>query len=200
MNIRPKIYAEKIYYYENVINNADNLIVQIEESDSKLSDSDSITSWRPWTAPMEKDTYVFGEIKHTDDSKIETSSEVSASTHRALKEALRLVGVDYAKSLDIDYAEPRSISISKYRTGAFMGSHVDDYGQKGIVPIMSAVIYLNSDYEGGELYFLDQDVLIKPKAGSVIVFPSKEPFYHESLPIKSGIKYMVSAFWVKSTE
>lgn len=198
MNIEPKIYAEKIYYYENVINNADDLVAQIEESDSKLTDEDAITSWKPWTAPMGEDTYVFGEIKHTDKSKIDSSSKVVASIHRTLQDALKLVGVDYAKSLGLEYIEPRSISISKYKTGAFMGGHVDDYGEEGAVPIMSAVIYLNSDYEGGELHFPGQDVLIKPKAGSVIVFPSKEPFYHESLLIRTGVKYMVSAFWVKS--
>jgi predicted 2-oxoglutarate/Fe(II)-dependent dioxygenase YbiX len=200
MSIEPKIYAEKIYYYENVINSADDLIVQIEESNSKLTDMDSITSWEPWTAPMREDTYVFGEIKHTDNRKIDTSSKAVASIHRALEEALRLVGADYAKSQGIDYIDPRSISISKYKTGAFMGAHVDDYGEDGAVPVMSAVMYLNDDYEGGELHFLGQDILIKPKAGSVILFPSKEPFYHESLLIKVGIKYMVSAFWVKSNK
>jgi predicted 2-oxoglutarate/Fe(II)-dependent dioxygenase YbiX len=62
---------------------------------------------------------------------------------------------------------------------------------------MSAVIYLNDDYEGGELRFPEQDVMIKPEAGSVIVFPSVEPFYHQSMPLKTGTKYMVPAFWIK---
>jgi hypothetical protein len=39
--------------------------------------------------------------------------------------------------------------------------------------------------------------MIKPEAGSVIVFPSVEPFYHQSMPLKTGTKYMVPAFWIK---
>jgi predicted 2-oxoglutarate/Fe(II)-dependent dioxygenase YbiX len=60
---------------------------------------------------------------------------------------------------------------------------------------MSAVLYLNDDYEGGELNFKDQNITIKPEAGSIVIFPSVAPFYHESKEIISGNKYMCPAFW-----
>jgi predicted 2-oxoglutarate/Fe(II)-dependent dioxygenase YbiX len=197
MLTKPEIYANKIYYYKNVINDPAQLIDQIEESDSQLTDLDPISTWRNWIASGGGELYVFGSIKHTDESKLETGSDASIFIHKTLKTTLATVGRDYADQLGIEYIDPMPVSISKYRTGADMGPHVDDYGQDGVVPLMSAVIYLNDDYEGGELSFTNQDVTIKPQAGSVIVFPSVEPFYHQSMPLKTGTKYMVPAFWIK---
>jgi len=77
-----------------------------------------------------------------------------------------------------------------------MGPHVDDYGN-GDDPNISVVLYLNDDYVGGELFFREQGVKIKPEAGSIVIFPSVEPYYHESLPVESGIKYMAPGFWRK---
>ena len=81
-----------------------------------------------------------------------------------------------------------------------MGPHVDNYGQPNLQTLMSAVAYLNDDYEGGELHFPEQNVTIKPSAGSIVVFPSEAPFYHQSLPVTKGAKYMSPAFWTKWLE
>ena len=56
-------------------------------------------------------------------------------------------------------------------------------------------MYLNDDYTGGELNFKDQGIKIKPSAGSIAVFPSRSPYFHESLPVLSGEKYMTPGFW-----
>ena len=197
MLTKPEIYADKIYYYKNVIDVPDQLIVQIEESDSRLTNTDPIGAWTDWIASGPGEPYVFGNIKHTDEFKLTTGSDESIFIHKTLKTALAAAGKDYAHQLGIEYIDPMPVSISKYRTGADMGPHVDDYGQDGVLPLMSAVIYLNDDYEGGELRFPEQDVIIKPEAGSIIVFPSVEPFYHQSMPLKTGTKYMVPAFWIK---
>ena len=37
-----------------------------------------------------------------------------------------------------------------------------------------------------------------PTAGSIVIFPSNEPYYHESKEIKRGIKYMSPGFWYKN--
>ena len=71
-----------------------------------------------------------------------------------------------------------------------MGPHFD--GQDGHTDLaFSMITYLNDDYEGGEIHFKNQNVTIKPSAGSLIMFPSQEPFIHEVLPIKKGIRYMM---------
>ncbi len=53
----------------------------------------------------------------------------------------------------------------------------------------SMLIYLNDDYEGGELSFPWLQYQYRPKAGDLVFFPSNHVFSHESLPIRSGTKY-----------
>jgi predicted 2-oxoglutarate/Fe(II)-dependent dioxygenase YbiX len=56
------------------------------------------------------------------------------------------------------------------------------------------LIYLNDDYEGGEIEFVNFDIKIKPKAGTLIMFPSNYPYSHIAHPVISGTKYAVSTF------
>lgn len=193
----PKIFAEKICYYEGLISDPYALVEALEASDSALTDSDAIEPWHPWEASGDGDVYLFGLQKYTDDSKLETSSSSVKNLYSVVHTALTEAGKDYAARFNIEYVEPNALSISKYSAGAEMGPHVDNYGQKNLQTLMSAVAYLNDDYEGGELRFPQQGVTIKPSAGSVVVFPSEAPFYHQSLLVTRGSKYMSPAFWTK---
>lgn len=51
----------------------------------------------------------------------------------------------------------------------------------------AALLYLNDDYEGGELDFSNLGFAIKPPAGSILTFPSTERWTHGVLPV-SGKK------------
>jgi hypothetical protein len=98
----------------------------------------------------------------------------------------------YAEAVGVQ-SEPasRNLDIRLYDTGMGLGPHGDinqDFQNE-----FSFVVYLNDDYEGGELKFNDKDITIKPKAGSVVGFRSLE--IHESLPTTSGIKWHIPYFW-----
>ncbi len=98
----------------------------------------------------------------------------------------------YAEKVGVAY-EPasRNLDIRLYDTGMGLGPHGDinqDFQNE-----FSFVVYLNDDYEGGELRFNDKGITIKPKAGSVVGFRSLE--VHESLPTTSGIKWHIPYFW-----
>ena len=40
------------------------------------------------------------------------------------------------------------------------------------------------------------DFGVKPKANSVIIFPSDAPYFHTAHTVKSGVKYMVPGHWI----
>ena len=89
-----------------------------------------------------------------------------------------------------------------YPVGSMLPKHIDNVpGQNIPTPTgypsrdISSTIYYNDDYIGGEIYFLNQDLKIKPKAGSLIIFPSNENYPHEVLPVESGIRYSSTNFW-----
>ncbi len=59
---------------------------------------------------------------------------------------------------------------------------------------LSALYYLNDGFEGGELVFETQGVVVKPRAGLFVAFPSDERFVHEVLPVRAGRRYSM-ALW-----
>ena len=56
--------------------------------------------------------------------------------------------------------------------------------------IITFTFYLNDDYEGGEVEFIDEAenkvITYKPKAGDVTVFPAGLPFWHSAKAVTSG--------------
>lgn len=58
-----------------------------------------------------------------------------------------------------------------------------------------AILYLNDDYTGGELFFRDHDIKFKPNAYSLITFPGGVENVHGVHPVKSGTRYTMVSFW-----
>jgi predicted 2-oxoglutarate/Fe(II)-dependent dioxygenase YbiX len=84
--------------------------------------------------------------------------------------------------------------LNKYRENEIMGQHADWNEHQSMLEY-SFVVYINDDYEGGELYFQDLDVTIKPEAGSIALFPAKLPYSHGSNQLINGRKVFIPHFW-----
>lgn len=87
--------------------------------------------------------------------------------------------------------------VREYNTGSKMSAHNDAYSYvkkdgQPVKPSLTAILYINDDYTGGEIDFIHDDVKIKPKAGSMVVFPSNKQ--HEVLEILSGNRYMTQTY------
>ena len=52
--------------------------------------------------------------------------------------------------------------------------------------------YFNDNFEGGEIYYPDNDIIIKPKPGLVVMHEST--IRHGVHPVKSGIRYYYTEF------
>ena len=83
--------------------------------------------------------------------------------------------------------------LNKYSEGGFMSKHCDNihhsHGQEYGFPQVSALLFLNDDYEGGE--FIIAGEVYNPKKGSGIAFPSNFIYPHEVLPISKGTRWSV---------
>ena len=86
--------------------------------------------------------------------------------------------------------------INKYGTGGFMSEHTDNihhsHGQQWGYPHVSALLYLNDDYEGGEFVVADKE--IKPNKGSSVVFPSNFMYPHEAKEVTEGTRWSIVAW------
>jgi len=204
-----EILEEKVYYYTNVIEDPKKLVEAIE--------NDNKDPWGEWMACSGQE-YVYGTDKSM--SQSDPTDEKNTYIYSTLQKAFDDVARDYAASQGIT-DEPKLFPmypIKKYMAGTYMGAHFDQ--QEGDERLkVSFVMYLNDDYEGGEISFTiaspggvlqnaspDPDFekaskdsytfAVKPKAGSIIVFPPSPPYHHTAHLVKSGFKYMVPQHWI----
>jgi len=109
---------------------------------------------------------------------------------------------DKIGSLVMSYGEANNIKdlkiqgyhIVRYTEGQFFAEHTDatpEYPRR-----VSAIVYLNDDYKGGTITFTNIDKSFKPKANTIMIFPSSEHFSHSADPVISGTKYAIIGFWL----
>jgi len=88
---------------------------------------------------------------------------------------------DYREEYQLSLKADEGFAVLKYGHGAQYKGHVDHASENQRV--LSVIGFLNEDFSGGELVFPIFDVTIKPKKGSVVLFPSNFPFYHYVSPV-----------------
>lgn len=208
-----EILEEKVYYYTNVIEDPKKLMAAIE--------GDEATNWGEWAA-CSGEHYVYGTDRSISSSESQGIEDAENDyIYNTLKDAFDAVARDYAKAQGIT-DEPKLFPmypIKKYMAGTYMGAHFDQ--QEGDERLkVSFVMYLNDEYEGGEISFTiaspdgpmynggpaadfeeakdggNYTFYVKPKAGSIIVFPPSPPYHHTAHLVKSGFKYMVPQHWI----
>jgi len=96
-----------------------------------------------------------------------------------------------------------ALQILRYRPGQQYHPHVDWLGDKN-KRILTALIYLNDGYQGGETEFVKTGLRVKGRKGDALVFSSIgdngefEPLSeHAGLPVTSGQKYLASR-WIRA--
>ena len=87
-------------------------------------------------------------------------------------------------------------NILKYSGGQEYKSHYDGGSATG--RCISALVYLNNNYEGGELEFPNFGIKIKPEPGMLILFPSNFAYSHIAHPVSNGTKYALVT-WIRDT-
>ena len=111
--------------------------------------------------------------------------------HEEIYQKLKLCIDDYAKYWGINVIYYEAFNFVKYEG---QGKHFNIHADHGPAynTTVSAVIYINDDYEGGEIQFPRLDgYTLTPKVGDIAIFPSNYVYEHASLPMKSGTKYCV---------
>jgi predicted 2-oxoglutarate/Fe(II)-dependent dioxygenase YbiX len=69
-----------------------------------------------------------------------------------------------------------------------------DFGDSGTNTsiVFGVVVYLNNDFNGGEIFYKDLNLKVKPTPGSLLVHTSD--ILHEVLPVTNGERYSISTF------
>ena len=108
--------------------------------------------------------------------------------------------------------DPRSIFYSKMTKGSMLNEHYDNFEPDGQIAIplgsdesiinelgfevdYSGLLYLNDDYQGGEIVFPKQEISMKPKPGTLIFFMGDMEFPHSVNEIIDGERLNVVSFY-----
>ena len=87
-----------------------------------------------------------------------------------------------------------------WRVGNGQAPHADKETPDGVPNMypendIASLIYINDNYEGGEIYFPNQNIAIKPKEGQAIFFPGDKEYLHGVTTITAGERFTSPAFW-----
>ncbi len=99
--------------------------------------------------------------------------------------------------------EPAKPGFRKWYPGEYQDLHADGETAGGwpgynYIVDYGSIMYLNDDYEGGELFFPKYNMELKPKPGTLIFFPSSNMYAHGVREVTDGIRFTSAHFWVPS--
>lgn len=182
--------AQGIWCYKNIVKNGMDVINQIS---NVLDQSSKIFKWMPAYVgyqelmPEYRNCHDF-KYKHGEMPKTITGvSELDEIYSNLYYQQLQAVK-DYTKKYNIgELRYWEAMNLVKYGPGEHFQEH-HDHGYSYNCTV-SLVLYLNDNYEGGEIYFRLQNLTVKPEAGDLFVFPSNFMYPHRAMPVIDGTKY-----------
>lgn len=86
--------------------------------------------------------------------------------------------------------ENKRTPLVKFEKNYKMNEHADTAGD------FAVIYYLNDNYDGGEINFMDHNLKIKPKSNSFVTFPSNADYWHEVLE-NTGTERYSATQWFK---
>ncbi len=191
-----------IVYFKNVIKNHEEIIAGLNSFENNL-----ITKWYPWgkkyaTSNQQKQSLElldYGVAKSIYNPNIDYKKELNEChfIYNSINEAVLKCINEYTKILNIDTnsnpkIESNGFVVGRYNPGQTIGAHIDcPYDDLE----HSFVIYLNDNYNGGEIDFYNLNLRIKPVAGSIIMFKSSDPYHEHGTKPADDYKYMSPYFW-----
>jgi Rps23 Pro-64 3,4-dihydroxylase Tpa1-like proline 4-hydroxylase len=201
-----------LVYYKNIIKNPQQLIKDIEDLDRDYTLSPSIaphTEVKPWIA-WRNDSNGTNEIfcwqkfipqvKHVSESdyfrdrQIDISSQLFGALDQTLEHYSNQIYPFAAKNIK---SRERTMHLLRYDKSGYLPAHQD---QGVSTRVLSVLLYLNDDYEGGEITFRHSGLTFKPEPGSVLFFPSNFLYVHEVAPITKGPRYALPNWYHNVTE
>jgi predicted 2-oxoglutarate/Fe(II)-dependent dioxygenase YbiX len=199
----------KVDVYRNVLKDPKQMYDVMKESETTSEGKYFLKTWDPWahfgTYTQKKDLREVESEIQSEEMFIKEKAFVDE-----VEDAYRRVIMDYVQRHGIELPEFwrfSGCSYSKYRPALdlmnnkmTMQYHTDHITSQKDMPgdkfFITCTMYINDDYEGGDIEFLIDGELInhKPKAGDILVFPSTEPYYHGVKTIGENEKFFVRNF------
>lgn len=192
-----KVLAGCVHIYENAITNQKDIIKNLE---AVIADRKYNLQWSKARTVGQgenqnvRTNYNIGlteAVALTDDEELK-------KIHNQFYKLLLDVSIPYARKYGIDESIFfEGYNVLKYSGGQQYHAHYD--GGPSSRRYMSPILYLNDEYDGGEIEFVNFGLKIKPKAGTLMLFPANYAYTHIAHPVTQGTKYAIVT-WVRDIE
>jgi len=176
-----------IAIYQNIWENPQETIDVIEKVTS--DETSGIKFERATTTALEN-AYMRTN-SHLSVSKSGETNEEFRKINNRFFDLTAAATVDYVKRFggDFQFFFNEGFNLLKYQTGQEYKAHYDGLTASG--RSISPILYLNDDYEGGEIEFVNFNLKIKPRAGMLVLFPANFAYQHIAHPVTTGTKYAI---------
>lgn len=178
-----------VQIYRNTLPKELNLVGRLEDVLT-----DNTDPWMRWSPALVGDYQSMPDYRDCVDFKVrskdfETRPNIPElkSVYDDVDERLQVCMRHYTEKYHLSMGFQEAVNFVRYGENQHFATHSDS--GFSYVCAVSSVMYLNDDYEGGELYFPHIDLTYTPSEGDIVLFPSNWLFSHAALPVKSGIKY-----------
>jgi len=184
--------AGAVWMWDGIVDNWEQIIEKADKNIGAISNlGTELYTWEPAaTADGKTNGLRQNQIFHVTDAGVR-GHEISRQVHNQIAGLIDECAGAYAQFFETSFLEHEDYHILKYEgaTNDHYDAHYDGgpYNKRWI----SAIVYLNDDYEGGELEFVHFGVKIKPKKGSLVIFPSNYAYAHIAHTVTSGTKYAI---------
>lgn len=220
--VKYEMLYPKIHLYKDLIPNPETLVQMLKDSENNPGSSKVFLDWIPWSrfgtyldqTPVpesilatvlenERDEKFYNEYKY---AKIIWDAFYTATNHFLNQYGVAkgndwiVMGPSYSRYF-YDNNPESDENVMIHHTD-FVRIEADMPGNKFAI---TCTMYLNDDYDGGDIDFIikNDHIPYKPKAGDVLVFPSGHPdilpeghnYLHGVKKVQNKDKYLIRCFY-----
>ena len=144
---------------------------------------------------VRRDTQVnFNEYEETNFKDAKIAEEFFKSLGEGLDRYLKDLGLD---NIFVDGLWFKDMLVQRSRADSFESYstwHAEVSNKQHSDRVLTYVLYLNDDYEGGETQFMYQKHNVKPEKGKLVIFPAHFTHVHRGNMINEGTKYIITGW------
>ena len=189
--IKREILAPGIISYNNVGGNISNMIPEWEQHIKNGS--------LHWNFAPVGENEIMPKVRSVNligISNDDTNNTILNNVRKTLDNTYKKYIDNYCEKYHTDTIGSDAYHILKYEKGHHYKAHID-WGRGAMFDrrTFSLLHYLNDDFDGGELNFVEFNLKIKPRKNQLILFPAHFPYTHQVEPVISGERWTITKFY-----
>jgi Rps23 Pro-64 3,4-dihydroxylase Tpa1-like proline 4-hydroxylase len=189
INYNGKELAEGIITFDNVFIESENYLKKI--LDQNINWEKEKKEWKNNSSTVKdfygRDVDIIRLPKHENNSE-GILSELSLDFYNNIKPYLDI----YTEKYKLETRFHEDAQLLRYSEGQKVDEHSDKI--RFFLRNISLTYYINDEYEGGEIEFVNFDLKVKSKKNQLIIFPSTDVYTHKVHPVTGGLRYVIVQF------